>query len=297
MRLRSTDPGGTQQAGGPSDPRSRGAERWASPLRLLRVHPEWALSPLLLICVIVAWGMGVQVFKVEPTVVPGPSATWNALVYGFAKDPSASDGFYRHISVTLFEALAGFGLGSLGGLLLALLVSQNRLVERTLMPYLTAFQALPKIALAPLFLLWFGLGLSSKVYFVGTVTFFPVLINAIAGFASVETNPLLLMKSYKATWFQNLRYLVLPQALPFIFAGLEVALLFSVTAAIVAEFVGGQDGLGAFLLQKQYTVDIPTVFADLVILSILGVILDLIMRAVRRRVIFWAPELTRAVEA
>lgn len=280
----------------PADSVLASAERSTGVRRLLLVHPEWILSPLVLVALIVVWDTGVRVLKVPPTIIPAPPATWNALVYGLNKSFFAQDGFYLHSSVTLAEALVGFALGSVTGILLAVLVSQNRLIERLLMPYLIAFQALPKIALAPLFLLWFGLGINSKMYFVATVTFFPVLINSMAGFASVETNPALLMKSYGATRLQTFRYLALPQALPFIFAGLEVALFFSVTAAIVVEFVGGQNGLGAFMLQKQYTVDVPTVFADLVVLSVLGVVLYLIMRVVRRRMLFWAPEHTRTTE-
>jgi NitT/TauT family transport system permease protein len=147
---------------------------------------------------------------------------------------------------------------------------------------------MPKIAIAPLIIVWFGFGIGSKVVIAATVAFFPVLVNVIVGLKTIDQSKLDLMRSLDATRWQTFRMVKLPNALPFVFAGLDVAVVFSVLGAIVGEFVGAQQGLGNLILQFNFSLDIAGVFAVLILLSVLGVALHLIMQALQKRLIFWA---------
>jgi NitT/TauT family transport system permease protein len=161
-------------------------------------------------------------------------------------------------------------------------------VEQTIYPYVVALQTLPKIAIAPLIIVWFGFGISSKVVIAAMVGFFPVLVNVIVGLKTIDQSKLDLMRSLNATRWQTFRLVKFPNALPFVFAGLDIAIVFSVLGAIVGEFVGAQRGLGNLILQFNFSLDIAGVFAVLILLSVMGVALHLIMQAIQRRVIFWA---------
>ena len=147
---------------------------------------------------------------------------------------------------------------------------------------------MPKIAIAPLIVVWFGFDTSSKVVIAATVAFFPVLVNVVVGLKTIDAGKLELMRSLRATRWQTFRLVQFPNALPFVFAGLDVAIVFSVLGAIVGEFVGAQRGLGNLILQFNMTLDIAGVFAVLIMLSLMGVALHLIMQAIQRRIIFWA---------
>src|SRR5207249_11818717 len=167
-------------------------------------------------------------------------------------------------------------------IILGALIAQFRVVERTFYPYLVALQTLPKIAIAPLIIVWFGFGISSKVIIAATVAFFPVLVNVIVGLKTVDAPKLDLMRSLSATRWQTFRFVTFPNALPFVFAGLDIAVVFSVLGAIVGEFVGSQRGLGNLILQFNTALDIAGMFAVLLLLAALGVALPLIMQAIQR---------------
>ena len=147
---------------------------------------------------------------------------------------------------------------------------------------------MPKIAIAPLIVVWFGFDTSSKVVIAATVAFFPVLVNVIVGLKTIDAGKLELMRSLNASRWQTFRLVQFPNALPFVFAGLDIAIVFSVLGAIVGEFVGAQRGLGNLILQFNVSLDIAGVFAVLVMLSVMGVALHLVMQAIQKRVIFWA---------
>src|SRR5438067_5388805 len=151
------------------------------------------------------------------------------------------------------------------------------------------FQSMPKVALAPLIIVWFGLGLTSKVVNAALVAFFPLMVNTIVGLRSAEEDKVNLMKSLAATRTQIFWMLQLPNALPYIFAGLEIAMIFALIGAIVAEFVGAQSGLGMLIQSMNFTMDVAGQFSVLLILSILGLLLNTLVMQVRRRVLFWDP--------
>src|SRR5437870_5496764 len=144
------------------------------------------------------------------------------------------------------------------------------------------------VVFAPLIIVWFGFGISSKVIIAAMVGFFPVLVNVIVGLKTVDQGKLDLMGSLDATRWQTFRLVKFPNALPFVFAGLDIAIVFSVLGAIVGEFVGAQRGLGTLILQFNYNLDTAGVFAVMILLAVLGVALHVLMQVIQRRVIFWA---------
>jgi NitT/TauT family transport system permease protein len=162
------------------------------------------------------------------------------------------------------------------------------LIERALMPYLVGLQALPKVAVAPLIVIWIGIGIESKILIAAVISFFPVLINAIVGFSTVEADRLDLMRSLVASPWQQFRIVVFPNSLPFIFAGLNVGIVLSITGALVGEFIGADRGLGNLLLQLNYNMDISGMFAVLLVLALLGIVLYSLIRYLHLRFVFWA---------
>jgi NitT/TauT family transport system permease protein len=253
------------------------------PAYFLRARPQILLIPGVFVAFVGLWEWVVRHWSVPTFIAPAPSAVARSLGAGLR-----SGVYLDHFWVTLGEALAGFGIAAVAGIVLGAVIAQFRLVERTVYPYLVALQTLPKIAVAPLIIVWAGFGLSSKVIIAALVAFFPVLVNVIVGLKTIDQSKLELMRSLRASRWQIFRLVTFPNALPFIFAGLDIAIVFSVLGAIVGEFVGAQRGLGNLILQFNVTLDIAGVFAVLILLAALGIVLHLGMQAVERRVIFWA---------
>ena len=237
------------------------------------------------VVVVGLWEFGVRTSGVSLLLLPPPSIIavnlYTGLVHGT---------LLRHFGVTFYEIIAGFGLGAVTGLLLGAAISQVRLLEKIFYPYVVAFQTVPKVAIAPLFIIWLGFGTFSKVVITATIAFFPVLANTIVGLRATPADQVELLVSMTARPMQVFWKVRVPQALPYIFVGLDVAIVLSVIGAIVGEFVGAQAGLGYMILQRNLSMDMPGVFAILVILSLIGVGLHGVMRLIRRRVVFWTDE-------
>jgi len=182
--------------------------------------------------------------------------------------------------VTLREILLGFGWSVVTAIPLGLLIALSPLAKRMLYPLLVFVQLVPKIAIAPLFVVWLGFGLTSKVMLTLLLTFFPLLLASIAGFQILDQRLLYLTRSMGATTWQTFRYLRFPAALPVIFGGLKTSATIAATAAIVAEFVGSNKGLGYVLLQGTANLDTTRVFAVLFLLTVIGLALNSIVEAV-----------------
>jgi NitT/TauT family transport system permease protein len=257
---------------------------------LIRTRPELILAPVLLVVILVTWEWGVPYFDVPNYVLPTPSAIGVALWRGLDAGFMARGGYWLHTWVTVWEVLLGFFIGSGVGLLLGTVISQFRIIEATLRIYLVAIQSLPKIALAPIIVLWFGFGLTSKVVIICLLTFFPLLINSMAGFKAVDPERLELMRALGANPWQIFWKVRLPSAMPYIFAGLDMAAVFAVVGAVVGEFVGAQRGLGTLILSMNAQMDIAGTFSVFIILAIVGIVIHKALRAVERRVLFWSGE-------
>jgi NitT/TauT family transport system permease protein len=245
---------------------------------------NFALRLLLLVVSLLAWEGLVRFFAVPAFIVPAPSSIFVALYRGIA-----SRVYVDHLWVTLSETLLGFLFGCALAFILGIAVALSRRFEYFLYPFIVMFQALPKVALAPLILIWFGLGLTSKVMQAALTAFFPLMVNTIVGLRSADEDRVNLMRSLAASEAQIFWMLRLPNAMPFIMAGLEVAMILSLIGAIVAEFVGAQAGLGMLMQSMNFTMDVAGQFSILLILSVLGLALNSCIVLIRNRVLFWDP--------
>jgi NitT/TauT family transport system permease protein len=243
---------------------------------------NFALRLLLIAAFLAAWEAAVRLFEIPMFILPTPSSVFTALYRGIA-----SSLYVDHIWITLSETLLGFVLGTSLAFVFGTLIALSRPVEYFLYPFIVMFQSMPKVALAPLIIVWFGLGLASKVVNAALVAFFPLMVNTIVGLRSAEEDKVNLMKSLAASRTQIFWMLQLPNAMPYIFAGLEIAMIFALIGAIVAEFVGAQAGLGMLIQSMNFTMDVAGQFSVLLLLSLLGLLLNGIVIGVRRRVLFW----------
>jgi NitT/TauT family transport system permease protein len=238
----------------------------------------------LFLAVLLAWQFLPGLTNTPSYVIPELSDVITALT-----DPAALPRYLEGVQYTMTEVGLGLGIGIIIGLGGGMLLAEIPALYRIIFPYIVAVESLPKVALAPLFVIWLGFGLSSKVVVVVLLAFFPILVNTIHGLRSVDRDQIDLFKASGASRSQIRRKLLLPAALPSMFSGLELAVAVSMIGAIVAEFVGAQKGLGVLILQSQAKMETAAVFALLIILSGIGISLNLLVRYLRRKVIFWVP--------
>jgi NitT/TauT family transport system permease protein len=225
------------------------------------------LPPLTFVAMVALWWGVVELFKIPSYLLPGPKAVFARLV-------TDAGLLWMHSQVTLTEILLGFAITIVTAIPLGLLIALSPLSKQLVYPPIMLMQLVPKIAVAPLFLVWLGFGIESKVLLTVLMTFFPLLIASISGFQILDDRLLYLTKSMGATSWQTFRYLRFPAALPVIFAGIKTSATIAATAAIVAEFVGANKGLGYVLLRGTSTMDIELVFAVLVVLTLVGIAIN-----------------------
>ncbi|MCK8784402.1 ABC transporter permease [Roseomonas sp. NAR14] len=265
-------------------PRPR-AMPWPALRAALRRRPELLLTPLLALALLLLWEAAVRGGLVGRFVLPAPSAVLVALGAGLA-DLSLP----WHALVTMGEAAAGFAIAVAAGLVVGTLVAEFRILERAVYPWLVAIQTMPKIALAPLLVVWFGFGPSSKIAVAAVISFFPVLVTTLAGLRGCDRGQLDVLRALGAGRWRCFASVRLPNALPQIFSGLSIAVVFAMTGAIVGEFVGASAGLGYLIVQANARMDIPQVFAILLVLGAIGVLAYALVQAARRRLLFWSPQ-------
>lgn len=285
-----TDPATIKaSSGSPSDETSPSLPPTQRKQRRLdfRNRPELWLIPGVFVVVVAVWELGVKFLGVDEFVLPPPSQILDKLIQQLQSGP-----FWGHVWVTTQESLLGFAIGVITATILGTAISQMPLLEKTVMPYVVMFQTVPKVALAPLFVVWFGFGLTSKVVMAAVISFFPMLINVIEGLRAAEADRIQMLTVFGASRSQIFRMVRLPSAMPFIFAGLDIGIVFAILGAVVGEFIGAQEGLGYLLLQTNYNFDIAGMFAVLVVLSGMGLIAHLIIRFLQRKLAFWAEEST-----
>jgi NitT/TauT family transport system permease protein len=239
------------------------------------------LLPLLSFALLlILWQLLVVAFRVPDFILPAPSQFLTRVA-------ADSQLLWLHGLWTGSEVLMGFAVATLVSIPLALLIVSVPLVERALYPLIVFFQLIPKIAIAPLFIVWFGFGPAPKVLLTFLLCFFPVLVDSMTGFKSIEPRLFYLTRSMGASRWQTFRYIRLPAALPFIFSGLKVSAVFAITAAIVGEFVGANAGLGYLLLRGSSYLDTSLMFAVLVVLSIMGLALSYAVEGAEHLVMPW----------
>jgi NitT/TauT family transport system permease protein len=219
---------------------------------------------------------------VDEIILPAPTSIVDAMI-----DLVQESFFWKATWVTTQEALIGFAAGVLIAWILGTLIGLFRSFSLAVYPPVVAFQIMPRVALAPVFLTWFGFGITSKVVMAATICFFPVLVNTILGMQGVGRDARALMRSLGASKWEEYRKLLLPASLPAIFASLKVAVALALIGAIVAEFLGASEGMGVLLREMSFQLQIAESFAVLVALSFLGLVLYGLAALLESRLIFW----------
>jgi NitT/TauT family transport system permease protein len=248
----------------------------------MRWSSERLQHTAILVGVLALWEGVSRLGWLPKIVLPAPTAIAARLV-----DLFASGLIWPHLWATTAAILSGFGLGVASGFAFGAAVALVPAIERLAYPYMVAFQTVPKIAIAPLFILWFGYGLMSKVVIAALVCFFPILVSVMSAFHTTDRDQLDMMRACGASGWQTFLHLRIRAALPIIFNGLEIAAVFAVIGAVVGEFVGAQAGLGYLITTLNFNIDVPGVFAVLIVLSLLGILLHAVVRGIGRRLVFW----------
>ena len=238
---------------------------------------------ILSVAVLVVWEAVIRLFKIPTFVLPAPTAIVESLGANWRALAFASQ-------ATALEVLFGFVLSAVVGVAVALVIVRFERFGRALYPLIVLFQNVPKVALAPIFILWFGYDLAPKILLIVVIAFFPVAIDMLAGLQSVEPSFVSLMRSVGASKGKILMRVRIPHSLPHLMAGLKVAITFSVIGAIVGEFAGANQGLGYMIQFASTQLDTPLIFAALVVVSVLGLAFYYVVEFAERVLVPWAPK-------
>lgn len=240
------------------------------------------LSIVLFVVLIGGWQLSVIHGLVPAFVLPAPSDVAMRVVADLVDKSVLFDCLY-----TLTEILVGFAIAAVFGIALGAAIALVPLVDKVLSPYIVALQTIPKVAIAPVLIIWFGFGIESKIVIVALIAFFPILVNVVLGFRSIDPRQIVLMKVLNASHWQIFSKIRIPNALPSIMAGMYIAMIFSVIGAVVGEFLGSPHGLGSQIMQRQSAMDVVGVYSVLVILTAIGIGLNLAVKLVSRSLVFW----------
>jgi NitT/TauT family transport system permease protein len=233
-----------------------------------------------LLLTLAAWQLAIVIFHIQPYLLPSPASVWSTLTGQWQYLASEA-------TPTIEEVLLGFALATIVGISIAVAIVSWRPFEKAVYPLLVASQEVPQIAFAPLLLVWFGFGLTSKVIIAFLIAFFPIVVNTSAGMRSVPTEMLDLAHSTRASGFTVLRKIRFPFALPNVFTGLKIGVTFAVIGAVVGEFVGSGNGLGYVLITANGRLDTALLFAAIAVLVVMGLVLFLAVSLLERLLIPW----------
>lgn len=221
----------------------------------------------LLVVFLAGWELTCRATGISELVLPAPTAVFQTLWDGLA-----SGFLLPHIWLTSVEMLLGLAAGCGIGFLCGIMLGETEFLRRILYPYIIASQVIPKLALVPLFIVWFGFGMTSTVVITALICFFPLLENTMTGIQHIDPQKRELFRMLGATRLQTLFRLKIPAGLPVILAGLRVAVVLALVGAVVAEFIAGRAGLGAMIIASQGMMDSPLMFALLIVITILGML-------------------------
>ena len=238
-------------------------------------------ATLVILALLVLWQLAVDLLQVKQYILPSPWSALQALDRPTHRWPA-------NFLATLYSVLGAFVLSAVLGIALAVAIVWNRLLMRTIMPVLVLFNTLPKIALAPLFILWLGYGIWPNIVIGTTIAFFPMVVNTAIGLAAAEPEIIDLVRTLRATRWQVFAKIRFPNAVPYIFAGLKLNATMSVTGAIVGEFVASELGLGALIISAGVTLETQSIFASLMLISLLGLVLYGLVVLAEQLVAPWA---------
>jgi NitT/TauT family transport system permease protein len=249
-------------------------------MRLLRVLDSVWRPAILLGVIFFAWWLVTAQGWVATYLVPTPAQVWERVTQDWSS-------LMYHSYVTLYETVAGFLIASLLGLVTAVAIAYSRTLERTLYPIVLFAQVIPKIAIAPLIVVWFGNDLAPKIILAVLIAFFPVVVSGVAGLRSTDPELLELSATMGASRWQTFRKIRFPNALPHLMAGEKVAVTLAVVGAVVGEFVGASEGLGYQLMIANGNLDAPLLFAALILMSLIGILLFVVVEVLESLLIPW----------
>lgn len=228
----------------------------------------------------IIWELFTLIFHINPITLPAPTAVIQEFIQSF--------GFYiSHAWVTLQEAVLGFLLGMSVAIIMGILMAHSTVLERTLLPIAVLANVTPIMAIAPLFILWFGFDTLPKVLIAAIITFFPMLINSIMGFRSIDENHYEYMRSLHASKFEIFMKLRFPNSLPYLFSAAKTCVSLSVMGAVVGEWSGSTEGLGNVIMMSSNYMLTNRMFAAIIMLAIMGITLTNIVRYIERKVLYW----------
>lgn len=243
---------------------------------------SWFSTTALLIFFLVVWEGYVRIFEVSSLILPPPSKVLISL-WEMVQEAST----WGHVLVTAYETVVGFTIACFIGIGLGAVLGKVAWLERTLNPFIIATQVVPKVALVPLFVVWFGFGITSKVIVSAVLAFFPILTNTLLGVKSVDHGHRDVMISLGATRWQTFCRLELPSALPYILAGMEIGIVLAIIGAVVGEYLGGSQGLGYMAVAAMNAYQTSALFAVIILLTLLGFMFYVAVGTLRRAVIPW----------
>lgn len=248
--------------------------------------PRWLSITVIGLLALGLWQLVASAELISRILLPGPGETFEEIVDSALNIVSGGH-VAEALWITTTEVILGFLAAAALGFTLGVVVGETKLGQTAVMPYLVGFNALPKVAFAPVFVAWLGFGVESKIVMALFIAFFPMIVDTAAGLASVDRDSLMLFRSLEASRWKTLVKLKLPAALPFIFAGLKTAAVFSVVGAVVGEYLGGGGGMGELVRLSAQQLRIDRVFALIVYLGIIGLVLFALINWLERRVVFW----------
>ena len=243
-----------------------------------RKYRKIILPALFLPLFLIVWELYIRLFHVPNYLLPGPAELADSMVKLFV-----SGDIMKHIRVTMEEILMGTVIGIVIGLILGYIMAKIRFIERLIMPFVIIIQTAPKISLAPLFILWMGLGIESKAALVILVVSFPIMINEVSAIRSIEDNVYNLMKVLKASKWQTFCKIEVPYSIEMMLSGIKLAL----TGAVIGEMIGAKAGLGYLLTLGSETYDIKMILNAVILLSVIGLALYLISEFVEKKALYW----------
>ena len=244
-------------------------------------YPNW-VSVVSILCLLAIWELICQSGIVSSLFLPAPTAIISALLQMIADGEIGVS-----LAASLYRILAGFFIGSLVGLAVGLVTGTSALMDKIGTPIVNAIYPIPKIALLPLFILWLGIGELSKVTIIALGVFFPVAMNTYSGVKNVDTLLLKVAASFNASWWMTMKSVVLPNALPMIFAGLRLAAGTSLLLLVAAEMIAAQVGIGALILHYGDLMITDRLMVGVIVLSLLGLVFNLILQFLERKAIPW----------
>lgn len=240
---------------------------------------SWRPVALLLACFAAWWAVSATRL-VEPYLVPSPGTTLRVM-------GDQAGYLWQHTWVTTYETLLGFAIAVVVGILAAVVMVYSSTVEKTFYPVLLFAQVVPKIAIAPLFVVWLGFGIAPKIVIAVLIAFFPIVISMVTGLKAVDPEMIELSATMGAGPLQTFVKIRFPASLPHLFSGLKVAVTLAVTGAVVGEFVGANKGLGFVILQANGNLDTPMLFAGLLVMSLIGVVLFMLVEIAEKLLLPW----------